>query len=429
MGPTCSSSVPVVRYVADVRGGGRVCVPTGANPLHGHVIPLPVRYGDRDQPFPRGRVVVANEDEVDDGMEGSSGAVHGLPSQFDIAGTTVGAGVHVYIIAEAGSNHDRELSKALKLVDVAAEAGCDAVKFQTFSGPDIASAHVSPGAELPAEYRQYGKNLQEFYANVALPVDFHAPIAERAAERGIAFLSSPFSEAAVDLLVEMGVPALKIASFEVVHLPLIRYAAESGLPLIISTGTARLADVEHALDAALEGSATGVALMHCGSSYPLPVDQANLRAMDTLVRAFGVPTGYSDHTTGTAVSVAAAARGAAVIEKHITLDRRAEGPDHPFALEPSDLRVLVRGVREASASVGSGFKAPTAAERDHALRGRRSIHAARDLAQGLPISADALKIVRPSSGLAPHLLGTIVGRSPVRMVPADHPVTWDDLLR
>jgi sialic acid synthase SpsE len=249
-----------------------------------------------------------------------------------------------------------------------------------------------------------------------------------AAEKKIHFFSSPFSEKAVDLLAATGVPALKIASFELVHLPLIRHAAQTGLPLILSTGLAGLGDIERALEAADKGGCRSLALLHCGSSYPLAVTGANLAAMDTLRRAFGVPIGYSDHTEGITVPIAAAALGAALIEKHFTTNPTGRSPDHSFALNPDQLSQMAMGIRDAQSSIGMSRKRRTPEEEPHAHRGRRSLIAARNLKAGERLSADSVKVVRPGAGLEPMLLDILIDRPLTRDVAENHPLRWDDFL-
>lgn len=350
------------------------------------------------------------------------------PPEITISGRAVGPGHPCFIIAEAGSNHDQDLKTALTLVDVAADAGCDAVKFQTFTGPDLAANHETAETRLPEAFRRWGSTLQELYRHCALPDAFHEPLAAHAAERGILFLSSPFSEPAVDRLAKVGVAALKIASFELGHLPLIRHAASTGLPLILSTGMAGLGDIERALDAVAAGGGKQVALLHCGSNYPLGADGAQLSAMETMRRAFGVPVGYSDHTLGGAVPVAAAALGAHVLEKHFTLDRAADGPDHSFALEPGELRQMVEWMRLAERAVGKPQKRRQAEEEEHARRGRRSLFATRTLEPGERLTVEMVQVVRPGIGLEPAVLELLLGRPVIRQVLADTPLTWDDFL-
>ena len=347
---------------------------------------------------------------------------------FSVGNRKIGDGEPCYTIAEAGSNHDRDLKKALALVDAAAAAGCDAVKFQTFTGEDIAAGPGTKFTKLPAEFHRWGTELQELYRTCSLPKEYHKPIADRAREKGITFFSSPFSEWAVDFLVDIGVPAIKIASFELVHLPLIRHAASTGLPLIISTGLGGLGDIERALQAASQGGAKNVALLHCGSNYPLSISGANLSAMDTIRKAFQVPVGYSDHTLGLAVPTAAATLGASLIEKHFTLDRRGDGPDHPFAIEPGELRAMVSQIKEAQAAIGSSRKRRMPEEELNARRGRRSLVAARDIRQGEYFSLEMVKIVRPGEGLEPFLLDVLLGAPIVRNISVESPLTWNDFL-
>ncbi|MGI8944835.1 MAG: N-acetylneuraminate synthase family protein [Thermoleophilaceae bacterium] len=346
-----------------------------------------------------------------------------FPAQLSLAGRTIGAGSPAYLIAEAGSNHDRDLGKARALIDVAAEAGADAVKFQTYSGARIYSRH----ARSESLERSSGQTPAELLEAISLPREWQGELAAHARERGIDFFSSPFDHEAVSELAELEVPLLKIASGEIVDLPLIRHAAATGIPLIISTGMATLAEVDEALAAAAEGGARSVALMQCASVYPAPPARINLRAMETLRAAFGVPAGLSDHTLGTAVPIAAAALGAAMIEKHITLDRTAQGPDHPFATEPAELAALVAGVREAEAALGDGRKqgpGPEEREENYTLA-RRSLIAARDLPAGTVIEPSMLAVKRPGWGIAPKHFELVVGRELRADVEADDVLTWD----
>lgn len=353
----------------------------------------------------------------------------GFAETFKIAGRPIGGDAPSYVIAEAGSNHNKDLKTALALVDAAAAAGCDAVKFQTFVAEEIGSNFSSPETALPANLHKWGKTLRELYRNCALPDEFHEPIAARAAEKKIAFFSSAFSERDVDRLMKVGVPAIKIASFELVHLPLIGHAASTGRPLIISTGMAGLGDIERALEAVAAGGGDKVALLHCGSSYPLNAASANLAAMETMRRAFAVPVGYSDHTLGLAVPTAAAALGAAVLEKHFTLDRKDEkGPDHSFAVEPPELKDMVTQMREAEQAIGSPRKSRAAEEEPLVRLGRRSIFVTRALRAGEKLSPDCIKVLRPGIGIDPMFLPLLVGKPVIRAMQADTPLMWEDVL-
>jgi N,N'-diacetyllegionaminate synthase len=341
---------------------------------------------------------------------------------FDIAGTPVGGGARCYVIAEAGANHNRDMGVARELIDVAADAGADAVKFQTYRGESIYSSKTPR-----FEYLTDERSPQELLEAISLPREWQAELLEYARSRGIAWFSSPLDDDAVDSLVEIGVPALKIASFELVHLPLIRKAAESGLPLILSCGMATYGEIEDALDAAAKGGTDKVSLLRCASLYPSPPEIMNLRAMDTMRAAFGVPVGLSDHTTGISVPMGGAALGMDLLEKHFTLSRDMEGPDHPFAIEPDELRALVRGVREVEASLGDGrLKGPSEAEgKEMYTLARRSLIAATDIPAGTEITREMLTVKRPGYGIPPKQLELVVGR-PARVdIGFDDIITWE----
>jgi sialic acid synthase SpsE len=361
-------------------------------------------------------------------MRFSSANLANFSPTVSVGNKEIGKGKPCFIIAEAGSNHDRNLETALALVDAAAKAGCDAIKFQTFLGPDIAAGGTSEIVKLPKEFARWGKYLQEFYSRCALPTEFHKPLIERAKERKIIFFSSPFSENAVDLLVELGVQALKIASFELSHLPLIKYAASSGLPLILSTGMAGMGDIERALEAVEAGGGTDVILLHCGSNYPLGISSTHLAAMNTIRDNFGVPVGYSDHTLGLTIPIAAAALGANVFEKHFTLNQDNDGPDHGFAVNTDELEQMVVQIREAELAIGQPHKRRQAEENKHAERGQRSLFAARNLKRGDILTKDAVKIVRPGVGLPPMFLDIILNSTVTRNIYTDTPLYWGDFL-
>ena len=330
------------------------------------------------------------------------------------------------MIAEIGANHDRDWDTATRLIDEAVAAGADAVKFQTYSGDRIYS-RKTPKFEYLAPITD--KSPAELLEEISLPREWQAPLAEYARERGIHFFSSPFDHEAVDELAAIGVPLMKIASFEIVDLPLIRHAAETGVPLLLSTGMATLGEIEDALAAALEGGAPAVGLMQCTSVYPAPPAAINLRAMETMRQAFGVPIGFSDHSTGLAVPIAAAALGACFIEKHFTLDRTRVGPDHSFAVEPPELRQLVDGIRDAQAALGDGHKSgPTPEESVEMYRlARRSLIITRDLPAGTRLERDMLTVKRPGYGVAPKDLDHVIGRTLQIDVEADEILTWEML--
>ncbi|MEW6273574.1 MAG: N-acetylneuraminate synthase family protein [Bacillota bacterium] len=330
----------------------------------------------------------------------------------------LGSNEPVFIIAEAGSNHDQNLRMAKRLIDVAAEAGADAVKFQTYSADTLYSRYtpVYPGEDEPP---------YEVIKRCELPREWQAELAGYARERGLIFLSTPFDYQAVDELDSLGVPAFKWASSEINDLPLLRYAAAKGKPMLISTGMCNLGDVQEAVEAIRSTGNKNIILLHCTALYPTPPDQVNLRAMDTLREAFHLPVGFSDHTPGLTASVAAVARGARVIEKHFTLNRQLEGPDHKFALEPEELKDLVRVIREVEACLGSPEKKPTPGEEAKLPLSRRSIIAAVDIPKGCTITSDMLIIKRPGYGIPPKFLDVVVGRQARADIPKDTPIRWD----
>jgi N,N'-diacetyllegionaminate synthase len=347
-----------------------------------------------------------------------------MKASFEIAGRQIGGGAPCYVIAEAGANHDRDLPKAKKLIEVAAQAGADAVKFQTYTGSGLYSKYTPPF--------EYLKDLTtespvELLDRIALPREWQPDLKSHADALGITWFSSPFDQAAVESLEEVGVAAYKIASFEIVDLELIRKCASTGKPVIISTGMAKLGEIEDALEACEKEGNDAVALLHCVSSYPAPPEHANLRAMETMRKAFGVPVGFSDHTLGYAVAVAAAALGADIIEKHFTLDRSAPGPDHPFALEPDELSAMVEGIRQAQSALGDGHKGgPTPSEAGEMYElARRSLVAATDIAAGTVIERHMLTAKRPGFGIPPKYIDWVVGRRAKRDIRQDEVITQE----
>ena len=347
---------------------------------------------------------------------------HAFHSSFEIGGRLVGSGQPAYVIAEAGANHNRDLGMARELIDVAADAGADAVKFQTYTGKDLYSSKTPD-----FEYLDDERSPQELLDAIALPREWQAELAEHAAARGIHFFSSPFDREAVDQLAELGVPALKIASFEIVDTPLIEHAASTGIPLIISTGMATYGEIEDALGAADDGGADRVALLRCASVYPAEPEIMNLRAMETMRRAFGVPVGLSDHTLGISVPTGGAALGMELLEKHFTLSRELEGPDHPFALEPDELKALVRSVREVESALGNGrLEGPSEEESKEMYRlARRSVIAAVDIPAGTVIERQLLTVKRPGYGVKPRDIDLLVGRTARVDIEFDDVISWD----
>jgi len=343
--------------------------------------------------------------------------------QIEIAGRKIGPAYEPFVICELSGNHNGELSRALSMIDAAAATGCDAVKIQTYTADTITLDVDRP------EFRIHGglwdgRSLYELYQEAQTPYEWHAALFERARRAGVILFSSPFDETAVDLLDGLGAPAFKIASFEAVDLPLIRYAAARGKPLIISTGMANLAEIEAARTAALEAGAAGVVLLHCVSSYPADLADANVRTVADMAQRFDSPVGLSDHTHGSAASVAAVALGASVIEKHFTLARADGGPDAAFSLEPAEFTALVRDCKDAWRALGRAHYDVLGSERG-ALQFRRSLYVCADTPAGAELTRANVRSVRPGLGLAPQHLDAILGRPAARPLKRGEPLAWD----
>lgn len=335
----------------------------------------------------------------------------------------VGDGEPCFIVAEAGANHNRDLTIARELIAVAAEAKADAVKFQTYSAETLYSRKAPRFSYLEG---LGDKSTWDLIKEIELPREWQEELAEEAKKRGILFMSTPFDHRAVDELDALGVPAFKIASFEIVDLPLVRYAASKGKPMIISTGLADYEDIQDAFTTCHEAGNERVVLLQCASLYPAPPERINLRAMETMRKAFGTLVGLSDHTLGIHISVAAPAVGACVIEKHYTLSRSLKGPDHPFAIEPGELRELVRQVREVEAALGDGRKlGPAPDELEMHQKARRSLVAARAIPKGTRIEPDMVTSKRPGYGIPPKFLRLVVGRAARQDIDADDVITWE----
>jgi N,N'-diacetyllegionaminate synthase len=333
----------------------------------------------------------------------------------EIAGRRVGPSHPCLVVAEAGVNHNGSLQLALQLIDAAAEAGADAVKFQSFRADEVISADARQ-----AEYQKVNTGKAESQLEMARRLELspgdHQRLVKHCRSKGIMFLSSPFDRRSADLLTELNVPAYKVGSGELTNHPFLAYLAAKGRPLIISTGMATVREVDEAL--AVVGGAAPVALLHCVSNYPTDPADCNLAAMATLRQAFGTPVGWSDHTLGIHIAVAAAGLGASIIEKHLTLSRSLPGPDHRASIEAWEFRDMVRQVRAVEAAVGTGEKRRRPAEQDTAAVARRSVFAATDLLPGHRLRADDVRALRPGTGIPPNRLDAFIGRALKRSVAA-----------
>ncbi len=344
---------------------------------------------------------------------------------FSINNRPVGPECSPFIIAELSANHNGSLERALTTIDEAQRCGAEAVKLQTYRADTMTINCDAPDFMIKGGPWD-GYKLYDLYKWAETPYEWHEALFAHARKRGITVFSTPFDETAVDLLESLNAPAYKIASFEVVDLPLIRYVAKTGKPMIMSTGMASEAEIEEAVTTARDAGCKNMLLLHCISSYPAPIDQANLRQIPELASRFGVATGLSDHTMGTAASVAAVALGACVIEKHFTLSRADKGPDSKFSLEPADLERLCRDTRDAWLALGKGgFERQRAEEGSKVFR--RSLYFVRDLPAGHVIGPGDIRRIRPGMGLAPKYLDEIVGRFLTHDVAVGTAVTWEHL--
>lgn len=342
-----------------------------------------------------------------------------------IAGFPIGAGHPPLVIAEMSGNHNQSLDRALAIVDAAAGAGAHAIKLQTYTADTLTiNVHGRDFTINDEKSLWAGRNLYDLYKEAYMPWEWHAPIMERARAKGIIAFSSPFDETAVDFLETLGVPAYKIASFENVHLPLIRKAAATGKPLIISTGMATVAELDDAVGAARAAGCRDLVLLKCTSTYPATPENTNLLTIPDLRARYGCEVGLSDHTMGVGVAVAAVTLGATVVEKHFTLARADGGVDSAFSLEPDELKALVVETGRAAAAMGQVSYGPSEAEKK-SLVFRRSLFAVRDIAAGEVLTADSVRIIRPGTGLPPKELDKVLGRTARVRIARGTPLSWD----
>lgn len=348
-----------------------------------------------------------------------------MTPEISIAGRRIGQAHSPYIICELSGNHNGSLDRALALVDAAADTGCDAIKLQTYTADTITLKSDRPEFQLKGGLWD-GYSLHDLYQEAHTPWDWHAALFERAAKRGVTMFSSPFDETAVDFLDDLGAPAFKIASFELVDLPLVAYAAAKGKPLVMSTGMANLTEISAAVDTARKYGTGEIVLLHCVSEYPADIRDANVRVVPDLGARFGCPSGLSDHTFGTAASVAAIAVGGCVIEKHFTLARADGGPDSGFSLEPAEFTALVRDCKDAWAALGQVHYDTLGSERGSKTF-RRSLYVVADIRAGEAFTRANVRSVRPGLGLPPVRLWDVVGKTATRDIAYGEPLS-DDMI-
>jgi N-acetylneuraminate synthase len=331
-----------------------------------------------------------------------------------------------YVIAELSANHNGKIETAFKLIDQAKVAGADAVKLQTYT-PDTITLNCSTEDFQISGGLWNGRTLYDLYKEAHMPWDWHKPLFDHAQKVGITIFSSPFDNTAVDLLEDLNAPAYKIASFEAIDLPLIKYAASTGKPMIISTGMADAQEIQEAIDAARDGGCKQLAVLHCVSGYPAPAEDYNLRTIPDMIERFGLVTGLSDHTLDNTTAIASVAMGASIIEKHFTIDRSAGGPDDSFSLQPSEMATLCRDTRNAWLSLGKIEYGRKSSEVGN-VKFRRSLYFVRDLEAGDEITSEAIRSVRPGFGLSPKHLEYVLGRRVNCAVKANTPLIKDVLL-
>ena len=342
--------------------------------------------------------------------------------EIEIAGRAIGPAHPPYIVAELSANHGGRLENALKLVEAAVAAGADAVKIQTYTPDTLTIPHDGEDFQIRGGLWD-GYTLHQLYRQAFTPYEWHPALFAAARASGIAMFSTPFDETAVELLAKLDAPAFKIASFEAIDLPLIALAARQGKPVIISTGMANLGEIEEAVATARSAGAGGLALLHCTSAYPAPLEDANVRTVAHLADTFGVVSGLSDHAPGTAACVAAIALGGSIIEKHFTLSRDDGGPDAAFSLEPHEFRRLVDDCKSAWAAVGRVEYDLLGSERGN-IRFRRSLYAVKPIKAGEPITRENVRSIRPGFGLPPKHLQEIIGRRAARDIAYGERLTW-----
>jgi len=349
-----------------------------------------------------------------------------MPS-FTIGDRPVGGDAPAFVIAEAGSNHNGDLDLAKELIDVAVDAGADAVKFQTFRAEDL---YVEDSGDV--EYLDDDRSIYDIIESMEMPYEWVPKLHDYCRERDIFFMSTPFDERSAAELAEY-VPAWKVASYTSSHHPFLRHLADTDKPVIMSTGAHELEEVAESVEVLRDAGVSGLALLQCVAAYPTPVADINVRVVQTLREEFGVPSGLSDHTLDPVTAPSAAvALGANVVEKHFTLDNSMEGPDHEFALEPDELDEMVSAIRDTEAALGSGEKRVLDIERELYAKARRAVHAGKDIHAGQELTEENLKVLRPGereNGLHPKFYNEVVGQRASRDIASGEGIDWEDVER
>ena len=341
--------------------------------------------------------------------------------KIEIGNKLIGEEEPCFIIAEAGVNHNGDTKLAMQLIDAAKDAGADAVKFQTFKTENLLSKNI-----VVPKHVESKESLFDTIRGLELSEEAHYMLSEYCKQKGIVFMSTPMDNNSVDLLEDIGVPVFKVASCDLDNLPLLKYISKTEKPIILSTGMGSISEVGEAIEVIKSNGNADIILLHCVSAYPPKVEDVNLRAMETLRNAFKLTVGYSDHTIGINIPLAAVALGAKVIEKHFTLDKNMEGPDHAVSADPDDLERLVSGIREIEESFGTGVKVPSKDEIEMRRSFRKSIVAIADIKKGATIMPEMLSVKRPGTGISPKYFDFVAGRKAERDLSKDDLITMDD---
>lgn len=357
--------------------------------------------------------------------------IRGGKTVMQIANRSIGEGYRVFIIAEASSNHGKDINRAKKMIDVAADAGADAVKFQLFIAEKIsADTDDSRTIVRTPTFVKKPTKLIDLYRENEFPREWLQELVSYARMKNILFMATPFDNEAVDLLEAAGAPAHKVASYELLDVSLLRKIASTGKPVIISTGAATLGEIEYSLDVLTQAGAKDIAILHCSSIYPTPPEHTNLRAMQTMQNVFPeFIIGYSDHTLGVTIPIAAVALGAKIIEKHFMLDDGVPTVDGMFSLNPAELKQMVFAIRMTEQAFGSSRKGPSVLEKTEKLKARRSLWVIRDVKEGEVLTVENIASLRPALGLPPIFYDLAIGRKASRLLRKGKPLEWDDILQ
>lgn len=347
--------------------------------------------------------------------------------EIKLGNRTIGANYPTYFIAEIGGNFDGDIEKAKRLIKAAKEAGADCAKFQTFTAETIVSEGGFSKMTLHGVHGSWGRTVSEVFKDVEFPMEWHEELAAYCQEVGIDFSTSPYFKEAVDLCEEMKLPFIKIGSGEITWLEMIEYIASKGIPIMLATGDATMAEIDEAVRTIEKTGNKNLVLMQCITNYPSKIESANVNVLKTYQNAFGCLTGYSDHSPGHVVALASVVLGGRVIEKHFTLNKKDKGPDHPHSMEPDEFKLMVESVREVEKAMGSTRKEVVEEEGETVFVQRRCLYAKKDLKAGQIISEEDIDVLRPALGIPPKYKQTIIGKKINKDIPARDPIFWEDI--